>query len=167
MRGLQRSRVGAHPVAARGVRGERQLPVRHRRAAAVARVAHEAVEKGLAKPHGPIPKTNTTPRRRMDRRAERRLGKLKTWRGAHAKDLSLDPGVLCPNAALETIACANPKHAAELKELTGLKSWFVESFGADVVAALANEGDPEPESDPKTASGSSKPGGRGRSKTRR
>ena len=110
----------------------------------------KAIEKGIAKPHGPIPKTNAPSRRRMDRRAERRLAKLKNWRGARAKDLKLDPGVLCPNAALETIACANPGQAEELSDLTGLKSWFVESFSAEVVEALQEPSEND-ESAPKSS----------------
>ena len=127
----------------------------------------KAVSKGVAKPHGPIPKTNTTPRRRMDRRAEKRLGKLKTWRGGRAKDLSLDPGVLCPNAALETIACANPKDHDQLKELAGLKAWLVESFGSEILDTLANGSDAGPGGDRGEGPVASKPANRGRSKTRR
>ena len=63
-----------------------------------------AVKKGLRKPHGPIPKLDTTVRRRMDRATEKRLAALKDWRGPRSEALKLDPGVLCPNAALEAIA---------------------------------------------------------------
>jgi len=65
-----------------------------------------AVKKGLRKPHGPIPKLETAVRRRMDKRTEKRLAALKDWRGPRAEALKLDPGVLCPNAALESIAWA-------------------------------------------------------------
>src|SRR4029453_18676075 len=64
-----------------------------------------AVERGEKKGHGPIPKSvergNAPPRRRMDRGTERRLLMLKRWRSERAREIGLDPGVLCPNATLE------------------------------------------------------------------
>lgn len=104
-----------------------------------------AVERGRRSPHGPIPRSSGAPgRRRMDRRSERRMTRLKRWRGARARELSLDPGVLCPNSALEAIAWNRPRSLEELAELPELKSWFVREFGKEVLEALP---DPE-ESDP-------------------
>jgi ribonuclease D len=95
-----------------------------------------AVKKGLRKPHGPIPKLETTGRRRMDKRTERRLVSLKDWRGPRAEALKLDPGVLCPNAALETIAWANPENAEDMKALPELKCWFVREFASEIIGVL-------------------------------
>ena len=95
-----------------------------------------AVKKGLRKPHGPIPKIETGARRRMDRRTEKRLASLKDWRGPRAEALKLDPGVLCPNAALEAIAWAEPKTAKDLKGLPELKDWFVREFADEILAVL-------------------------------
>ena len=102
-----------------------------------------AVKKGLRKPHGPIPKLETTVRRRMDKRTEKRLAALKDWRGPRAEALKLDPGVLCPNAALESIAWANPENAEDMKAVSELKSWFVREFASEIVGVLerhASEG---------------------------
>ena len=69
-----------------------------------------AVERGNKKAHGPIPRLEGgNGRRRMDRRAERRLEALKRWRSERARELALDPGVLCPNTALEAIAFDDPE----------------------------------------------------------
>jgi ribonuclease D len=100
-----------------------------------------AVKKGLRKPHGPIPKLETTARRRMDKRTEKRLAALKVWRGPRAEALKLDPGVLCPNAALESIAWANPENAKDMKALTELKSWFVREFAAEIIGVLERHAD--------------------------
>jgi ribonuclease D len=103
-----------------------------------------AVKKGLRKPHGPIPKLEATGRRRMDKRMEKRLAALKNWRGPRAEALKLDPGVLCPNAALESIAAANPENAEDMKALTELKSWFVREFSSEIIGVLerhASEGE--------------------------
>jgi ribonuclease D len=90
-----------------------------------------AVRSGRKQDHGPIPKL-ANGRRRMDRQAERRLTALKTWRAGRAEDLSMDPGVLCPNSALEAIAWRAPQAAKDLRELRELKGWFQREFGAEV-----------------------------------
>jgi len=137
-----------------------------------------AVKKGLRKPHGPIPKLETNGRRRMDRRTEKRLGALKEWRGPRAEALKMDPGVLCPNAALEAIALANPKSVGDLKGLPELKSWFVREFAEELVGVVErheSRPDDEPGSDEgerptRSRSGRSRGrrgrGGSGRAKTR-
>jgi ribonuclease D len=99
----------------------------------------KAIAKGCKKPHGPIPKLEGNGRRRMDRRTERRVARLKTWRTPRAKELEIDPGVLCPNAALEAIAFANPKSSAEMADIGELKVWLSQSFGEEIVEVLADD----------------------------
>ncbi len=101
-----------------------------------------AVERGVEKKHGPIPRRSEgdlTVRRRVDRHAERYVAALKRWRGARAKQLALDPGVLFPNATLEAIASQRPSSRDELAAIPGVKSWFGRCFGSEVLAALAME----------------------------
>jgi ribonuclease D len=92
--------------------------------------------------HGPIPKGlnklngSGNSRRRMDRGTERRLSQLKRWRTRRAKELGLDPGVMCPNSALEAIAWLNPREGSELANLSEVKGWFAESFADEVTEAL-------------------------------
>ncbi len=96
-----------------------------------------AVERGRKRGHGPIPKAEGTGRRRMDRRTERRLAALKRWRSRRAADLDMDPGVLCPNAALEAVAWRDPTSVEEIQTLPELKSWLRREFGAELVEAVA------------------------------
>jgi len=95
-----------------------------------------AVKKGIKNPHGPIPKAQGPTRRRMDKRTERRLAALKSWRTPRAKELGLDPGVLCPNSSLEAIALANPKTGDDVRALPELKRWLAEDFGEELAALV-------------------------------
>jgi ribonuclease D len=108
-----------------------------------------AVERGEKKGHGPIPRGvergNAPPRRRMDRGTERRLMLLKRWRSVRAREVDLDPGVLCPNATLEMIAWRNPTAAGEIAEVGGVKRWFAQSFADEVVAALQQPDEAAPD----------------------
>jgi ribonuclease D len=92
-----------------------------------------AVKEGRAIDHGPLPRLGGNGRRRMDRSADRRLAALKVWRTRRASELSMDPGVLCPNSGLEAIAWRNPRAPEELESQGELKGWFVKSFGAEAV----------------------------------
>ena len=78
-----------------------------------------AVKEGSREHHGPIPKLAGNGRRRMDRGAERRLGALKQWRSKRAAELALDPGVLCPNSALEAIAWRSPRNGGRPRHAPG------------------------------------------------
>ena len=102
-----------------------------------------AVRSGRKQDHGPIPKLPSSGRRRMDRQTERRLAALKRWRTTRARELSMDPGVLCPNSALEAIAWTAPSRARELEDVPELKRWFTREFGAEAVAAAKAEDAPE------------------------
>lgn len=128
-----------------------------------------SVKKGLRKPHGPIPKLETNGRRRMDRKTEKRLGALKDWRGPRAEALKLDPGVLCPNAALEAIALAAPTNAKDLKALPELKAWLVREFADEIISVVerhdadVEEASEQEAGDETDTSKRSRRGGRGRS----
>jgi ribonuclease D len=98
-----------------------------------------AVREGRKQEHGPLPRQVGTGRRRMDRHADRRLTALKRWRTQRAPDLSLDPGVLCPNSTLEAIAWRAPESVAEMKELPEVKGWFLREFGSEIVEVVAAE----------------------------
>ena len=104
----------------------------------------DAVERGTKKKHGPIPKKlngGGTPRRRMDKRTEKRVARLKKWRTRRSKELELDPGVLCPNATLEAIAWRNPERGTDLRDVPEVKGWFATSFGDEIAEELRTDPD--------------------------
>lgn len=95
----------------------------------------DAVTRGQEGPeHPPVePRPARLGRRRLDRRGEGRLERLKQWRAKKATELELDPGVFCPNATLELIACASCTTSEELSELVQ-KEWWLDAFGEEVLA---------------------------------
>jgi ribonuclease D len=102
-----------------------------------------AVRNGRKTDHGPIPRLGGPTRRRMDRHAERRLHELKKWRAERSQELAIDPGVLCPNSALEAIAVRAPQQPSDLQGFSELKGWFRREFSTEVTA-VANTADPAP-----------------------
>jgi ribonuclease D len=110
----------------------------------------DAVKAGRKTDHGPIPRLQGNGRRRLDRHTERRLMALKKWRAARAAELSMDPGVLCPNSALEAIAWRAPQEVKDLRELPELKRWFLRVFGSEA-AEVCRAADPPRTSGQKTS----------------
>ncbi len=98
----------------------------------------EGIQRGLEGPEHPKLERKATPsgRKRLDRRGEHVLERLKIWRGTRSKELELDPGVFCPNAILEQIAFGCPTTVDELRDLGAAKNWWVEAFGEEIVEAL-------------------------------
>ncbi len=128
----------------KGIKGITDLLVRRMGDAILA-----AVDKGRGVDHPPIPKSTGNGRRRVDRKTERRVTELKKWRSKRSQELTLDPGVLCPNAALEAIAWRSPDTGADLEDVPELKGWFVREFADEVVASFkAHEEPPQTDGKP-------------------
>ena len=62
---------------------------------------------------------------------------LKQWRTRRAAELAMDPGVLCPNSALDSIALRVAHGAHDLEGQSELKGWLVREFGTEIAATLA------------------------------
>jgi ribonuclease D len=99
----------------------------------------DAIKTGRAATRTPAPKVTTNGRKRIDRKTERLVNRLKRWRAARAQELELDPGVLCPNSSLEAIAWKNPEKREELKDVEELKGWFVREFSEEIVTIVAGK----------------------------
>ena len=96
-----------------------------------------AVARGLATPENALPVLERTPRLRIPGIAARRIEALRQWRTEAAPRFGLEPGLLLPNRLITTVALAAPRDPGALATLDGVRRWRVETFGAEIVAALA------------------------------
>lgn len=83
-------------------------------------------------------------RRRMSEESRELVDRLRTLRSARAKELGLDPGVLCPNRVLAGGVLSEPRTPLELREALGLRRWQWEQVGAGFCEALEVEGPGKP-----------------------
>jgi ribonuclease D len=102
----------------------------------------EAVKRGKGAARSPAPKQVSNGRKRVDRKTERTVNRLKRWRATRAQELNLDPGVLCPNSSLEAIAWKNPETADALAEIPELKGWLARAFGEEIVGIVGRDDAP-------------------------
>ncbi|MBA3016842.1 MAG: ribonuclease D [Proteobacteria bacterium] len=64
---------------------------------------------------------------------------VKRWRDSKAKELELDPAIVCNKTIINSIAIQNPVHLKDLSKIKEMKKWQQREFGRDIVAILKNE----------------------------
>src|SRR5207245_6744080 len=74
----------------------------------------ETVARSLARPDDELPRIEPRPRPRIPAAVERRLERLKQWRGEAAPRFGLEPGLLLPNRLITAIALAGPRAGGDL-----------------------------------------------------
>ena len=96
----------------------------------------EAVQRGLAVPDDELPRFPRAPRWERDPDFDDRVSRVRAVRDEAARQLDLDPGVLCSRDRLESVARKRPTTIEELAALPDLRRWQVEVLGAELVRAL-------------------------------
>jgi len=95
-----------------------------------------AVRRGLEVPEAELPRFPKSQRWNKDKEFDARVVRLKGVRDEVARDLDLDPGVLCSRERLENIARSDAKGPTELEAVPGLRRWQIELMGAGFIQAL-------------------------------
>jgi ribonuclease D len=99
----------------------------------------EGVRHALALAEADLPHIERAIRPPRDPSVDARVERLKTARNRVAKELGLDPGVLCGRSTLEAVArtLPLPNDRAGLARIGELRRWQIEALGDALLAALA------------------------------
>jgi ribonuclease D len=95
-----------------------------------------AIQRGLNIPDDDLP---VYPRRRAPRMSEaasRKAGKLKNWKEARAKKLSIDPALVLTKMQIIEIAKKTPANLQDLSGMNVIKAWQVREFGEEIIGCL-------------------------------
>jgi ribonuclease D len=96
-----------------------------------------AVERGLSRgAPPPRPRRNVDPKRRLDYHAQKRLGKLRDWRGAASERSGVTTMAILPNYAMFEVARVRPSSDDELEAVPGVGRCRLEKWGADILRVL-------------------------------
>ena len=95
-----------------------------------------AVRRGLEVPEAELPRFPKSQRWNKDKEFDARVVRLKGVRDEAARELDLDPGVLCSRERLENIARSNAKSVEDLEAVPGLRRWQIEVMGRGFIQAL-------------------------------
>jgi ribonuclease D len=97
-----------------------------------------AIARGRETAEDAWPVLERTPRLRIPGSAARRIEVLRQWRTEASPRFGLEPGLLLPNRLITAIALAAPRDTGALAVLDGVRRWRAETFGHEIVAALAS-----------------------------
>jgi len=64
---------------------------------------------------------------------------IKRWRDLKAKEIELDPAIICNKIIINSIAIQNPAYLKDLLKIKEMKKWQQKEFGRDIVVILKNE----------------------------
>ncbi|HEY7567718.1 MAG TPA: HRDC domain-containing protein [Gemmatimonadaceae bacterium] len=98
----------------------------------------EAIQRGVAVAEADLPRFPKSPRWARDPDFDERVNRLRQVRDAKARELDLEPGVLCPRERLEAIARRQATSLEALAEVPELRRWQIEVLGADLVRAMSS-----------------------------
>jgi ribonuclease D len=95
-----------------------------------------AVDSALALPDSELPVPPRPRRPTISGGTSRRIEKLRRWRTGATERIGLEAGVVLPNRLITAIAEAAPRTLEELNRVEGVRRWRVETFGAELLAAM-------------------------------
>lgn len=70
----------------------------------------------------------------------KRVKELRSWRDRLAKQLEIDPSIICTKALISAIAVQRPLTEGSLLKINELKSWQATEFGSDIIEILKTVG---------------------------
>ena len=65
-----------------------------------------------------------------------RIKALKSWRASKAKALEIDPGIICNNVLITSIAIQNPVDRRAIHRIKEMKNWQKNEFGREIITFL-------------------------------
>ncbi len=95
----------------------------------------EAITTGLELPGKDLPMVRRTARPENDHAYDQRLERLKALRNRRAKEVQMEPGLLCPNGTLQAVARAAPEAGDQLQSVTEMRKWQRSVLGEESIIA--------------------------------
>ncbi|UCG86292.1 MAG: ribonuclease D [Gemmatimonadota bacterium] len=95
----------------------------------------DAVKRGGEVPQSELPAIERPARPEHNRAYDRRLEALKTLRNRRAREVGMEPGMLCPNGTLQAVARAASANESELSSIAELRQWQADVLGKEQILA--------------------------------
>lgn len=74
--------------------------------------------------------------KRLGSKASDRVKALRKWREVQAREMGLDPALICSNAQIRVLAVLNPETSDDLKTVPGIRDWQRALFARDICDVL-------------------------------
>ena len=99
-----------------------------------------AIKKAMAIPARDLPKYPRKAAPNVPAIVAKRVKELRSWRDKLAKNLGIDPAIICTKALISTLAVQRPLTPGNLAKIKELKNWQATEFGSDIIDILKTVG---------------------------
>jgi ribonuclease D len=99
-----------------------------------------AINKAMQIPVKDLPKYPRKTAPHVPAVVAKRVKQLRAWRDDLARQLQIDPAIICTKALISAIAVQRPLTAGSLLKMKELKKWQATEFGSDIIEILKSVG---------------------------
>ena len=96
----------------------------------------EVVAGALKIPENKLPVYPNKKAHRLPYEVPARIKALKSWRASKVRALKIDPGMICNNALITSIAIQNPVDIRAVGRIKEMKNWQKKEFGQEIISLL-------------------------------
>jgi ribonuclease D len=96
----------------------------------------EVVAGALKIPEDKLPVYPNKKVQRLPCEVPERITALKSWRSSKVRALKIDPGIICNNALIASIAIQNPLDRIGMGRIKEMKNWQKKEFGQEIISLL-------------------------------
>ena len=96
----------------------------------------ETVDRALKIPESKLPVYPKKKAQALPYEVPERITALKSWRASKAKVLKIEPGIICNNALITSIAIQNPVDRGAMGRIKEMKNWQKNEFGQEIITLL-------------------------------
>ncbi len=93
-------------------------------------------EKCLSLPENTLPAFPRRTEQRFSAKVSKGMKALKSWRKQRAKEMGIDPSLVCSNAQIELLSLASPKNLKDLEGIATLRAWQRRLYGTEICGLL-------------------------------
>ncbi len=96
----------------------------------------DRVQEAMQLPESELPTYPKNRRQKTDTSVSKKIRKLKAWRTSRAKEMGIDPSLVCTNAQIQAVALCSPRNKEDLAHIKVLREWQRDLFGGEICSLL-------------------------------
>jgi ribonuclease D len=93
-------------------------------------------DESITLPENELPAFPRNTGQRISAKVSKKVKALKVWREQRAKEMSIDPSLVCTNAQIQSLALAYPKRRKDLEGIDTIRAWQRRLFGSEICYLL-------------------------------
>jgi ribonuclease D len=97
-------------------------------------------DESIALPKNELPAFPRNTGQRIGAKVSKKVKALKKWREQRAKEMGIDPSLVCTNDQIHSLALAHPKRPKDLEDIDTIRAWQRRLLGSEICYILKGIG---------------------------